>query len=294
MDRTFALEPRGRFSLPASIRFLEGFTPAAYQTREAGHLHFAFPIEKSWETAGVCVQQSGRIVEGKFFGEADVAEVIPQVERILSLDIDASQFDEVGKRDPVVGRLQEAHKGLRPVLFWSPYEAAAWAIIGQRVRMSHAARVKQKIAAQLGETIDVHGEQTQSFPSPRRLLELSDFPGLSGSKVERLRSLAQRVLEGQLDAPTLRSLPTDDAMQVLQQLPGIGPFSAELILVRGAGEPDYFPNHEKRLHRAMAESYGLEGQPSTQVLADIADAWRPFRSWTALLFRAGIESPSSD
>jgi hypothetical protein len=49
-----------------------------------------------------------------------------------------SNFLEVGERDRVVARLQRSYRGLRPVLFWSPYEAAAWTIIGHRIRISQA------------------------------------------------------------------------------------------------------------------------------------------------------------
>ena len=49
--------PRGPFSLPSSIRFLEGFTPAAYSSGEDALLELAFPVEGSWETVGVRVRQ---------------------------------------------------------------------------------------------------------------------------------------------------------------------------------------------------------------------------------------------
>jgi hypothetical protein len=51
-----------------------------------------------------------------------------QVARILSLDVDGTGFPEVGRRDPVVGGLQARWPGLRPVGFFSPYEAGAWAL----------------------------------------------------------------------------------------------------------------------------------------------------------------------
>ncbi len=49
---TFTLVPRGPFSLAASIRFLEGFTPASYSGAAAGVLELAFPVEGSWRTVG--------------------------------------------------------------------------------------------------------------------------------------------------------------------------------------------------------------------------------------------------
>ncbi|MCZ9339301.1 DNA-3-methyladenine glycosylase 2 family protein, partial [Streptomyces sp. TRM76130] len=54
------------------------------------------------------------------------------VARILSLDVDGSGFADVAA-DPVVAGLMEQFPGLRPVCFNSPYEAAAWAVIGHRV-----------------------------------------------------------------------------------------------------------------------------------------------------------------
>ena len=59
---TFSLVPRGPFSLASSIRFLEGFTPAAYAPAGDTVLELAFPVEGSWETAGVRVRQDGETV----------------------------------------------------------------------------------------------------------------------------------------------------------------------------------------------------------------------------------------
>jgi DNA-3-methyladenine glycosylase II len=207
------------------------------------------------------------------------------IARIFSLDVDGSALHEIAERDAVAGRLLERYPGLRPVLFWSPYEAAAWTIIGHRIRVTQAARIKQRMADDMGDAVGVHGEQIRAFPGPRTLLQLSGFPGLTGRKAEQLQALAKAVLAGHIDAARLRS-DVSRSLANLKQLPGIGDFSAELILVRGAGEPDYFPRHEHRLHRAMAAEYGLGENPSIDALAAIAEKWRPYRSWMSLLFRA--------
>lgn len=288
---TFRLTPTGPFSLEASTRFLEGFAPAAYEGSQAPrHLHLAFPVDGHWDkSAGVCVRQTDRAVMGEIFGDAERDAVRQQVARILSLDVDGSGFPAVGRRDRVVARLQRSYPGLRPVLFWSAYEAAAWAIIGHRIRIMQAARVKQHMADQLGEEVDVHGERLLAFPAPQRLASLRSFPGVFGRKVEQLHAVASAALGGQLDAARLRSRPRQDVLAELKRLPGIGDFSAELILVRGAGDPDHFPRNEGRLHRAMADAYGFAAIPPIEKLADIADKWRPYRSWVSVLFRADLE-----
>ncbi|GAB2976089.1 hypothetical protein GCM10017788_40710 [Amycolatopsis acidiphila] len=71
--------------------------------------------------------------------------------------------------------------------------------------------------------------------------------------------------------------------------PVSGPFSAQLILVRGAGHPDVFPDSEERLHAEMRELYALP-EASPAALAEVADRWRPYRSWVALLLRTHREA----
>ena len=288
--------PRGPFSLPSSIRFLEGFTPAAYTSGEDALLELAFPVEGSWETVGVRVRQDGGgvtavVVSPSAPGADLIAAVRAQVERILSLDVDGSGFPAVGERDPVVGRLQRSYPGLRPVGFWSPYEAAAWTIIGHRIRIRQAASIKARMAAELGEPVTFGDRLVHAFPSPQRLASLESFPGLAGRKPEWLRSVAMAALNGQLDAARLRGLPRETALKDLKTLPGIGDFSAGLILLRGAGDPDAVAYHEPRLALAVRDAYGLPGPTTPEQLTEISENWRPYRTWVTLLLRTQQEVP---
>ena len=294
----FTLTARGPFSLAAAIGFLEAFTPAGYEGAEEGPLDLAFPAERGRRAVGVRVRQDGGEVVGDVVhaGRLDpegLAAVARQVGRILSLDVDGEGFATVGDRDAVVAGLQRLHPGLRPVLFWSPYEAAAWAIIGQRIRIRQAAAIKARMARELGEPVELGGRVLHAFPAPERLAEVEAFPGLSARKPEWLRALAAAALDGRLDAARLRALPRDDALAELRELPGIGPFSAELVLVRGAGDPDHVPTREPRLARAVALAYGLASPPSDDDLRRISEAWRPYRSWVTLLLRAGLDGEAS-
>lgn len=302
---TFTLVPRGPFSLAASIRFLEGFAPAAYTgpdspgPAESGPqdvaLELAFPVEGSWPTVGVRVSQDAdevtvAVVSPKSPEPELVAAVRAQVGRILSLDVDGSGFPAVGARDPVVGELQRRYPGLRPVGFWSPYEAAAWTIIGHRIRVRQAAAIKDRMAKQLGEPVTFGDRAVHAFPSPGRLAGLDMFPGLSGRKPEWLRSIAHAALDGQLDAARLRGLPRQTALAELKTLPGIGDFSATLILLRGAGDPDAVPGQEPRLARAVALAYGLPEPATPEQLLHISENWKPYRTWVTLLMRTELEN----
>jgi DNA-3-methyladenine glycosylase II len=283
---------RGRFDLARSARFLAGFTPAGRPGAdgEPSVLRLAFPVDGTETHAGALIRQrSPGSVVVDIYGPPELADTVAvQVRRVLSLDVDGGGFTDVGARDPVVAQFQAARPGLRPVLFGSPYEAACWAVLSQRVAMVQAARVRKRITEELGGEVDVGGVVVPAFPAPAELAALEPGRGLPELKVERLRAVAEAARDGALDAAELRALPVEEALCRLELLPGIGPFSAELILVRGAGHPDVFPSTEGRLHEAMRKAYHLPDADPAE-LAEIAEQWRPFRSWVAFLLRSQQE-----
>jgi len=288
----FSVSARGQFCFPASVRFLEGFAPAADPTTPEGALRLAFCVEGGWESVAVSIEEAegGGAVAVRWAGHADGARVREQVARMLSLDVDGTGFASLGAADPVVGRLQRHFAGLRPVGFWSPYEAGVWALLSHRVRMGQALSVKAALTERLGEEVDLDGVPLRAFPSPRALASLDSFPGLPAVKLERLRALGAAAAEGALDGARLRGMEVDEALAELMTLPGLGPFSAGLILVRGASHPDVFPTAEPRLHAAMRGAYGRP-EASVEHLATIAEDWRPYRSWVSVLFRAAAGGP---
>jgi len=292
-SKDIALRFTGDFSLAASVSlaasasFVEGLRGG--QGGETMVLDLAFPLEEgSWSTVGVRVDEHDDGVRASVLanpGGATTDDVRAQLERILSLDVDGAGFADVAARDDVVAGLQQRHPGLRPVLFPSPYEAAARAIIGHRFRVRQAAAVSARIAEEHGVRVDVGDRVMHAFPAPDRLADLPPVRGLADRKVDQLRALGGAAAAGRLGSARLRAMDRDEALTHLQQLPGIGPFSAELVLLRGAGDPDAFPQHEKRLHRAMAAAYHLGEEPDLDALERVADRWRPYRSWVGLLLR---------
>ena len=136
--------PLGQFSLTAAAAFAEDFPG----TRAEGHpkaLRYAWAVDGDWRTVQVTVRQDDEAIHAEL-GDQPPAELVRQaardLERMLSLDVDGTDFAALGERDGVVRALQRRFPGLRPVLFYTPDEAAAWAIIGQRIRMTQAPQSK--------------------------------------------------------------------------------------------------------------------------------------------------------
>lgn len=279
----------GDYSMAASVS-LAG--RAAFVGSPAGDdpgvLDLTFALEGSWATVSVRVHQDGGGVRASLLanpGGASREDVRAQLERILCLDVDGAGFADVAARDDVVAALRQRFPGVRPVLLPTPYEAAARAIIGHRLFVAQAAAVSARVGQEHGVRLVVGDRTVYAFPAPDRLADLPPVLGLSARKVDQLRALGVAAADGRFATARLRAMQREQALAHLQQLPGIGPFSAELVLLRGAGDPDAFPRTELRLHKAMATAYHLGEEPDLETLERVAARWRPYRSWVGLLLR---------
>jgi len=284
---TVTLATRGPFSLAQTRAFLEGWPPADARLAR-GALRVAFALDDGEHAAAALVTQDDGVVRAELQTDGDEDAAAAQLARMLSLDVDATGWAEAGRRDPVLGELQARRPGFRPVLFGSPFEAAVWALLSQRTGLRQAAVLRRRLAEERGVGFDVDGERLHTCPA-LRLVDLELLQGLPAPKLPRLRALAHAALDGRLDASDLRRLPADEALEQLLELPGIGPFSANLVLLRGVGTVDVLPTEpEPRLARALQDLYELDGPADAARLQAIAEAWRPFRTWGCVLARASV------
>jgi DNA-3-methyladenine glycosylase II len=243
-----------------------------------------FPVEGWRDSAAVDVWQSpdGRI-HGEAHGSDDVETVRRQAARSLSLDHDGRGWADVGERDPVLGALQAQYDWLRPVCFYSAYEAATSFVIGQRISMRQARVIKDRLGESYGDPVEIDGRTLRPFPRPERLLEVPSVTGLARVKVDRIHDLARAAIDGVLDTERLRLLPETEALAQLQALPGVGPWTASAILLRGCGIADAVPTVDDISRNAVAAIYGLPEPPDDAAWTTISDVWRPYRMWATVL-----------
>ena len=297
---TFTIVPTGAYSLRESAEFGFGGRTA---DRFDGVMRMAFCLDGYRQQVGVELRQDygaqgrvhgtvqfvGSVATGDRGGEhrkADIAAVKGQVARVLSLDYDASGFADVGIRDPVIGQLQEIAPGLLPPLFFSPYEAAVWSVISARRPANQMAEVRRKLSEAHGSTFELAGRRLAAVPTPDQLLRVQEFPGLPPEKVTRLHSIAHKALSGTLDIERLRHIGPEATTDDMKRLKGIGPFYASLITIRAVGFTDVPPADEPTLRDLVTQLYHLREPCSRQQFLEIAEAWRPYRTWASVLIRA--------
>ncbi len=281
--RSFTIVPRGPFSLEQSASF--GFGQRADEGFD-GVMRLAFCLDNYRDQVGVELRQDADGVHSVVAGAGDLPAIERQVARVLSLDHDGDEFLSVGERDPVIGRLQAAAPGLRPPLFYSPYEAAAWSIISARRPALQMAEVRRRMSEAHGRVFELAGHQLAALPTPDRMLAIETFPGLTEEKIDRLHGVARAALSGQLDVDRIQAMEPAKAMADLQTIKGIGPFYSALVVIRACGLADVLPTNEPKALELTGQLYGLPKPPTPAEFEAMAAPWRPFRTWAVVFIRA--------
>lgn len=257
-------------------------------------MRMAFCLDTDYETpVGVEARQRDDQVELTVrspgpapLDAAGLAAVARQVARVISLDHDGQAFDALCRRDPVLARLHAVAPGFRPALFYSPYEAAVWSVLSARRPRNQAITLRQRLGDLYGTTFELAGQPTAAVPGPSRLRAVEALPGLPADRIPRLHAIAEAAQQGRLAPERLRALPPAEAAAELQQLPGIGPFYSSLVVIRALGHADVLPSGEAHARSAIEELYGIDHELTAAELEQLAEGWRPFRTWVMVSARA--------
>jgi DNA-3-methyladenine glycosylase II len=277
----FETKPNGSFDLSTTNQYFGGWLTLATDDQA---IVMTFPVEGWKASAAVVVRQDGT---GRIAGEVRCADQHAQAAwqqalATLSLDYDGTEWRAVGERDPLIGRLQATYKFLRPVLFHSPYEAAAAFVIGYRLSIKQGRAIRQAMAKQHGDRVQVGDDSFYAFPRPEVLKKITTIKSVSPAKIPRLHGIAEAALEGWLDREALRSMPEEEALMKIRSLKGIGEFFSQGILYRGAGLADAVPDDEVT-KQAFQQAFKLKEVPDHEMVLKLADSWRPFRMWATVL-----------
>jgi AraC family transcriptional regulator, regulatory protein of adaptative response / DNA-3-methyladenine glycosylase II len=200
--------------------------------------------------------------------ERDLLAAVERCRALLDLDADAVAIDAALTADPLLAPLVAAAPGRRAPGHVDGPELAVRAVLGQQVSVAGAATVAGRLVAAAGEPLSVPvGAVTHLFPVPAALATLP-LP-MPAARERALRALAAALQTGAVD---LR--PGADpaaARRALLALPGVGPWTAEIVALRALCDRDAFPVGDLALRRALA-SLGPAADP---------ERWRPWRAYAA-------------
>ncbi|CAN5484621.1 DNA-3-methyladenine glycosylase 2 [soil metagenome] len=203
-----------------------------------------------------------------------LGRVIPRVRNRFDLDADPLAIAEA------LGSLAEGREGTRLPGALNPFETAVRAVLGQQVTVGQATMLTGKVAALFGEPMPEGSPEglDRTFPTPAVLAERTrdDIAslGMPGARACTLIAFAQAVASGAVRLATGAHLEETEA--ALSQIAGFGPWTKAYIGLRALSDPDAFPVGDAGLAKAL-------GTRSPKEMARIAERWRPWRGYAAIL-----------
>ncbi len=223
-----------------------------------------------------------------------IIDDVARVRNMFGLDDDSVAAETQLAYDPLIGALIRARPGLRVVGGWDRFETAVRVIIGQQVSVAGATTITGRIAESYG--VPLPGSALgldRLFPTPDCLIDIdTEGAGMPGARVAAVAALARAVVDGRLDLSG--AVGSDVTRAQLLELPGVGPWTADVVMMRAMRDPDAFPAGDLGIRRAVARLTGCATDPTEAEVREIADAWRPHRALAAQHLWASLHDPSPE
>jgi AraC family transcriptional regulator of adaptative response / DNA-3-methyladenine glycosylase II len=201
--------------------------------------------------------------------------IVEGVRRVFDLGADPAVIAEHLGTDALLAPVLARHAGLRTPGAWDGFEIAVRAVLGQQVSVRAATTLAGRVASQFGAAVELGDGLTRLFPPPDRLAAAPlERLGIIASRAQTIRTLSRLVVDG---AISFRGC--GDPVRIataLQEIPGIGRWTAEYIAMRAFGEPDAFLSGDLVLRR-------IAGNCTPRALDAKAESWRPWRAYAVML-----------
>jgi DNA-3-methyladenine glycosylase II len=177
---------------------------------------------------------------------------------------DLRPFYALAAADPAMAPVVTALHGLHQVRFLGLEEIAVYCVMMQRTPIRIAASYKSRFLERFGLPAELEGRTLRAMPSIDALAEL-DIDDIADAihhrpKAERIAGVVRAVAK--LGEDFLTTAPYAEARDALLEIPGIGPFSAVAILLRGLGRAEEVPSLEM-FEDAGREIYGRRWNTET-------------------------------
>jgi len=196
-------------------------------------------------------------IDGPFGGDAEAL-----VRRMLGVDVDLAPFYAASTATPWLADLVTRARGVKPPRYPSIWEAIVNAVVFQQISIHAASAILRRVIETLSP-VRSPDRMLALFPPPQSFIDADPAvlraQGLSRNKVVTLQRLGRSLVDGAIDPAMLELEPTSALVASLVGHPGIGPWTAALIAIRGFGRLDIFPLRDSGVARGLRD---LSGDPN--------------------------------
>ncbi len=205
---------------------------------------------------------------------------------IFSLNLPLSDFYKHVKADLTISQIIQKLYGFKFPTTPTVFEALVDAIVEQQISIKVARAIEDRLALKFGESLTVNGENFFAFPTPQILAKAGAdeirLVGLSQRKADYIYGAAKLIVEGKLDLEHLKNHKSaEQIIEELDEIRGIGVWTAELTMLRGMQRFDALPADDFGLRRVISRYY-CGGKPIKAAEArEIAVAWGNWKGLAA-------------
>jgi len=182
--------------------------------------------------------------------------------RMLGTERETPHFDRAAEATPWLRVLAARMKGVRPPRYPTLWEAVVNAVSFQQISILAAGAIVRRFIEAFGTPVVPPGglPGLHAFPGAAAILAAPEAElratGQSAGKVATLRRVAEALLEGRLDEAMLEERPSLEAIALLGEIKGIGPWTGAVVMMRGLGRLDVFPEKDSGLARSLRVASG--------------------------------------
>jgi DNA-3-methyladenine glycosylase II len=286
------LSTRAPFHLEATVRVLQRRPTNLVEVWEHGR--YLRVLRTSEHLALVEVENRGTIDKPDVryslrHGNSSTAtrrQLARTLRKVLGLDVDAGPVQPLVEADLRLRPVALALRGMRPPRFAEWFETFVNVVPFQQLSLEAGLAIVRRLVERFGEQLEQSGRRFHAPPTARAVaearLEALRKCGLSLKKAESLRYLARAIESGELAEDKISGLSTNEALRALVELPGIGPWSASLVLLRGLGRLDVFPPGDVGAARGLGALMHLRPGASLTRRVDRFGAYRGYLYFYAL------------
>ncbi|PGV53914.1 DNA-3-methyladenine glycosylase [Bacillus sp. AFS037270] len=215
--------------------------------------------------------------------EKELKKVFSFIWEWFDLDRDLSPFYRMAKEDPLLEKPAQEFRGLRVIGVTDLFEALCWGVLGQQINLAFAYTLKKQFVERFGESIEFNGKKYWTFPTYKQIAKLTpeDLADIKMTvrKSEYIIGIAKLMDSGELSKEKLLAMDFKDAEKSLIKIRGIGPWTANYVLMRCLRFPTAFPIDDVGLHNAIKFLRGSEKKPSKEELMELSLNWSGWQAY---------------
>lgn len=210
-------------------------------------------------------------------------EIVNYIHEWFDLNNDLTPFFEMAKTDPLLKMPAQKFYGLRLIGIPDLFEALCWGVLGQQINLTFAYSLKRQFVEKYGDSVAWNGKKYWVFPSYEQIAQLTPTDladiKMTVKKCEYIIGIAKLMANGALSREQLMNMSFKGAEKNLLKIRGIGPWTANYVLMRCLRFQTAFPIDDVGLINSIKLLRNMDRKPTKDEIVELSSPWKNWESY---------------